>query len=167
MSGVTFGNASQVGNTLQQVDLAIKTGQKLLHLEQAEQDRKQLEIERLRAEAVHAARPRSNTHASQEIMHLQGQLAEAGRLNAQRSLAIAERDKALAAKDAMILEWMHSNEAFKRLARQYGKIIGVSDEQRKDDFNEHIADVGEEDPKFSATKLGEKARGHLESRAKL
>ena len=160
------GDANQAANALRQVDLPITTGQRLLHLEQAESDRRKLEIDRLRAEAVHAARPRSTSHADREIMHLQGRLAEAERLNAQRSLAIAERDKALASKDAMILEWMHSSEAFKRLARQYGKLIGVSDEQRTRDLRKRIVDIGEDDPTFSKTELGQRAKSHLDERAK-
>jgi hypothetical protein len=39
----------------------------------------------------------------------------------------------LAQKDDLLKEWMHSNEAFKRLARKYGKKLGVSDEQRQMD----------------------------------
>lgn len=65
--------------------------------------------------------------------------------NSQLLAAVAERD-------AIILEWMQSNEAFKRLARQYGKELGVPDEQRQKDFDEHLLDIAEEDPeKFANT----------------
>ena len=68
--------------------------------------------------------------------------------------------KQIEEKDAMILEWMHSNEAFKRLAKQYGKKLGVNDEQRVDDVFAEVEDVAEEDPKFSSTRLLGKAKEH-------
>ena len=64
-------------------------------------------------------------------------------------------------KDAMILEWMHSNEAFKRLAKQYGKKLGVSDEQRQIDLYEHAVDAAAEDPKFNGTQNHLKASERL------
>jgi len=64
-------------------------------------------------------------------------------------------------KDALILEWMHSNEAFKQLARQYGKKLGMTDDQRQTDFNEKIIDVSEEDPKFANTRIVEKTKANL------
>lgn len=69
-------------------------------------------------------------------------------------------------KDAIILEWMHSNEAFKQLARTYGKKLGVSDEQRKDDFAHAVVDVAEEDPKFSNTQLADSKRKQIKSAPK-
>jgi hypothetical protein len=64
-------------------------------------------------------------------------------------------------KDALILEWMHSNEAFKRLARQYGKKLDVSDEQRQTDFDNNILDIAEEDPSLAHTKKVAGARTRL------
>ena len=69
--------------------------------------------------------------------------------------------KQIEEKDALILEWMHSNEAFKRLARQYGKKLGVSDEQRQTDFDEEILLTAEEDPKFIGTGKLIRANGRL------
>lgn len=74
---------------------------------------------------------------------------------------LAERDKALAEKDSLILEWMHSNEAFKRLARQYGKKIGVTDEQRQNDFDQNVLEIAEESPQFSNTKKAAGAKTRL------
>lgn len=68
---------------------------------------------------------------------------------------------ALAERDAIILEWMQSNEAFRRLAREYGKELGVTDEQRTKDFDEHLLDVAEEDPDFKNTKATAKAKKRL------
>lgn len=69
--------------------------------------------------------------------------------------------QSLSEKDALILEWMHSNEAFKRLARQYGKKLDVSDEQRQIDFDNNILDIAEEDPSLAHTKKVAGARTRL------
>lgn len=59
---------------------------------------------------------------------------------------------AVALRDSIILEWMHTNEGFKRLAREYGKRLGVTDEQRQADFDNHLLDIAEEDPDFAKTE---------------
>jgi hypothetical protein len=82
------------------------------------------------------------------------------RLNAANDLDNVRR-AALTEKDAIILEWMHSNEAFKKLARQYGSKLGVSDDQRTADFRQNLVDVAEENPKFVNTEIGTKARASL------
>ena len=79
---------------------------------------------------------------------------------AQSADAVADywRDKAnkaeaaLAQKDELLKEWMHSNEAFKRLARKYGKKLGVSDEQRVNDYDDVVLEIAEEKPEFADTK---------------
>lgn len=45
-------------------------------------------------------------------------------------------------------------------------MLGVSEEQRQDELRQHIVSVGEQDPKYSGTQLGEKAKAHLKDRAK-
>lgn len=55
-------------------------------------------------------------------------------------------NQALEEKQKVLTEWMHSNEAFKRLARQYGKKLGLSDAQRLADMDEQILDIVEESP---------------------
>jgi hypothetical protein len=69
--------------------------------------------------------------------------------------------QSLSEKDALILEWMHSNEAFKRLAKQYGKKLGVTDDERKEDFANAVVDLAEEDTKFANTKMAESKRAQL------
>lgn len=69
--------------------------------------------------------------------------------------------EAIAERDAIILEWMQSNEAFKRLARQYGKQVGATDEQRQIDLDNHLLDVAEEDPDFANTKRTQGAKQRL------
>lgn len=69
---------------------------------------------------------------------------------------------ALQEKEALLKEWMHSNEAFKRLARKYGKKLGLSDEQRVNDYDDVVLEVAEEKPEFADTntlKEVKEARG--------
>ncbi len=68
---------------------------------------------------------------------------------------------ALAERDAIIAEWMHTNEAFKRLARQYGKKLGLPDDQRQEDLDNHILNIAEEDPRFTETETAKRAKGRL------
>lgn len=56
-------------------------------------------------------------------------------------------------KDGLITEWMLSNEAFKRVARKYGKSIGLTDEERVEDYQETIMDIAEEDPAYNETGM--------------
>jgi len=90
-----------------------------------------------------------------EVKRLRSSL-ENSRIVAQQAQVKANGfQAAITEKDALILEWMHSNEAFKRLARQYGKKLGVTDEQRQNDFDNQVLDVAEEDPKFQKTELAQ------------
>jgi len=82
-------------------------------------------------------------------------------LKAHSDEQLAMKDAAISEKDALILKWMHSNEAFKRLARQYGNELGVTDEQGKEDRANAILDVAEEDPKYAKSELTTKAKTAL------
>lgn len=73
---------------------------------------------------------------------------------------------AISDRDEIIVDWMQSNEAFKRLARQYGKKAGISDEQRQVDYLQHVVDLAEEDPTFSDTDKTKRAKEKLSSRMK-
>lgn len=89
--------------------------------------------------------------------------ARARRL-AEEALVFARRDAsearaansqlkaALSQKEELLREWMHSNEAFKRLARKYGKKVGVSQEQWQNDVDDVVLEVAEERPEFADTK---------------
>lgn len=59
----------------------------------------------------------------------------------------------LAKKNALLIDWMHSSDAFKRLARQYGTKLGVTNDQRDQAFGQCIIDVAEENPQFKNTSL--------------
>lgn len=78
--------------------------------------------------------------------------------------AVKVLERQVAEKDALIAEWMHSTEAFRRLARQLGKKLGVTDEQRSEYYANHAVDIAEEDPKFANTTVANEARKKKESR---
>ena len=82
-------------------------------------------------------------------------------LTAMLEKALWDANKALAQKDELLKEWMHSNEAFKRLARKYGKKLGVSDEQRQADWNETVVEVADENPDYENTDLAKKKRQEI------
>lgn len=63
--------------------------------------------------------------------------------------------KAIAERDEIITSWMHSNETFKRLARGYGKNLGLTDEQRILDYREMVLNLVEEYPQYKNTSLME------------
>ena len=67
----------------------------------------------------------------------------------------------LAERDALITEWMQSSEAFRRLARQYGKKLGVTDEQRQIDCDAHVMNTADEDPKYAKTNLTKETKAIL------
>lgn len=71
----------------------------------------------------------------------------------QSRIELQEARDALAMKDELLKEWMHSNEAFKRLARKYGKKLGVGDEQRQIDLDDCVIESAEEKPEFQETKV--------------
>ena len=69
--------------------------------------------------------------------------------------SLAYMQEQLKERDEALIDWMHSNEAFLRLARQYGKKAGVSDAKRQADYDEHVINISEEDPKFANTQLAQ------------
>lgn len=77
--------------------------------------------------------------------------------------ALARAREEIAQKDALILEWMHSNEAFKMLARRYGNQLGLNREQRILHFNEEILNVSKDNEKYSFTKLHKGAEDSLKN----
>lgn len=123
-------------NTNLQVGTAIKTTQVLDAVTQEESARQRAEIARLRD----SARPSSGGQTAQyQAMHLRGELQKA--------------QEELSAKDALILEWMHSSATFKSLAKEYGKRLGLSDKERQDDFEAKVLDLGEDNPDYANTRL--------------
>ena len=127
----------------------------------AEQRRREAtaESERQQLKARQAARDNDDLSYNLNVAYA-GWSKQTKRADAEAKRA-DELALALAERDAIILEWMQSNEAFKRLARQYGKELGVTDEQRQKDWDEHLLDVAEEDPDFANTKKTQGAKQRL------
>lgn len=125
------------------VGLAIETGMAIADQKQSQINDQQAEIAKLRAEQRTVEKKSDGEY---EAMLAQKQVEVL-----KHELRL--KDAALREKDVLIVEWMHSNEAFKQLARQYGKKLGVTDEQRQNDLDEKVIDVAEEDAKFANTKL--------------
>ena len=69
---------------------------------------------------------------------------------------LAQKDASIIERDKIIYEWMHSNEAFRGLAKKYGKVLGISDDQVQKDYVDQVVNLAEEDPKFSNTGLEKK-----------
>ena len=130
------------------VGLAIETGMAIAAQKQATILDQQAEIAKLRAEQRTVTR---RSDGEYEAMLAQRQVEV---LRAELML----KDDALREKDALILEWMHSNEAFRQLARKYGNELGITDDQRTFDLNQKIIEVAESDAKFAITRIGERAK---------
>lgn len=129
-------------NTNLQVGTAIRTTQTLDAIAQDNDARQKAEIAKLRATATRS-QP-SNSSSNYEAMHLRGALHKAEMESAE--------------KDALIFEWMQTNEAFKLLARKYGKQLGMTDEQRQADFDKQILDMAAENPDYEKTRVTERVR---------
>lgn len=56
-------------------------------------------------------------------------------------------------KDKLILEWMHTNAAFKKLTKDYAAQLGIPEEQRQKDAHQARVDIAEQDPAFKHTEL--------------
>jgi hypothetical protein len=128
-----------------------------LNTEIEEYDRQRNEAERDAFKArteIGAVQSELNLTKSKRVEDQLAHAREVAELKADTTRAIKE-------KDALILEWMHSNEAFKKLARQYGKKLGVTDEQRQQDFDQAVVDVSVENPKYAKTEIVELKKKRL------
>lgn len=82
-----------------------------------------------------------------------------------RAAARKERERLeaeLAKKDAEILEWMHTNAAFRKLTKDYAARFGVSEEERVRDVDQARVDIAIEDPAFQHTELYKKSLALVE-----
>jgi hypothetical protein len=137
-------DTSKIGANLSstlQIQETAATGRILL-------DQKETVIEAMRANAELAAASAlhipKGSDADYELSVLRGLLHKA-------QMACAE-------KDMLILEWMHSNEALRKLCRDYGGRLGVTDEQRQKDFDASILTLAAEDARFANTNLAQKKK---------
>lgn len=132
--------SNPLAQTLIQVDLAVKTGIGIAA---------QKDLERIRSEA--ALRTQFKQVNAPVAPLGDGALRDEADLLFQK---VQTLEVEIAHRDMMILDWMHSNEVFKRLQKNYGKKLGLSDEQRQFDFNQAALDIAEENPKFAKSHFG-------------
>lgn len=151
--------ALQMAQNIANQNLGLAT-QQLAHtqamdaIHRVDEIRKDNEIARLKADLARAnqqlqersSRPRESEAQIYAREKAQGEAARATAHNEVLLDAIAKRDE-------VMTSWMHSNDTFKRLAREYGKKLGLTDEQRSADYNQMILDVAEEEPKYKNTSL--------------
>ena len=65
---------------------------------------------------------------------------------------IAQKEE-LAKKDKLILEWMHTNAAFKKLAKDFADQLGIPKEERPQLVDQARVDVAEQSPAFKETDI--------------
>jgi hypothetical protein len=114
-------------------------------------------------QAAAATRLAQNTNAQdrQIISALRREVEAQQNKALETQIALEAAQRALQERDHIMKDWMHSNDAFKTLARKYGKKLGVTDEQRQEDYFEAVLDVAEENPAYDSTPLKEKAKRGL------
>ena len=147
---MTFINS--IANTQAQVDLAIKTGIGISI---------QKDLSRIASENALKAELKEREHAYVPSSGNGEMRDEVDRLTMQSQELIKENQKLhtrLAERDALILEWINSNEIFERLTLRFGKKLNVTKDEICELILETTLDIAEEDPKFKDTKITNKAR---------
>lgn len=132
--------SNDIANALAQVDLAIKTGIGISI---------QKDLSRIASESALKAELKEREHAYIPSSG-DGVLRDEVDFLAQK---VRKLEAEIVSRDMMIWDWMHSNEAFKRLQKNYGNKLGVTDEQRQSNFEKAVLDISEEDPKFANTNF--------------
>jgi folylpolyglutamate synthase/dihydropteroate synthase len=116
--------------------------------------RAESDAEAARQAAATATRGRSSDR--KRIAILQDALAAAQEAKIRAQLDVQARDQVVRERDALILDWIHSHEAYKRLAKTFS---GKSDEDLREDLRDAIFALAEEDPaRFAGTSLTRKVR---------
>jgi len=97
----------------------------------------------------------------QQVQQAQDQaMSAAATTEALSSMAIENERRLkeeLVKKDKLILEWMHTNAAFKKLTKDYAVQLGITEEQRIQNVDQARVDIAEEDPAFKHTELYKKS----------
>lgn len=143
-------------NTQAQVDLAVNAGIGIA----AQKDRDRIASENgLRAELKereHAfGSHRGGGALRAEVDELQQQVAAL----TQEKNALSGQ---LAGTNLALLDWMHSNEVFKRILRKcWTERLGLSIESLRDEIAEAASNLAREDPKFVDTPVARSARERL------
>ena len=144
--------SNPTANTLIQVDLAIKTGIGI----SAQKDQA-----RIRSEANLRAQMKEGDSYAAPLGD--GALRDEVDLLAQKVWTL---EAEIVSRDLMIRDWMNSNEAFRRLQKTYGNKLGLSDEQRQDNFDQVVFSIAKEDQKFANTNLLRTANVRIKKAAK-
>jgi hypothetical protein len=79
----------------------------------------------------------------------------------EKQIELEAAQRSVQERGNILTDWMHSNDAFKTLARKYGRKLGVTDEQRQKDYFEAVLNLAEENPAYDNTPLKEKAKRGL------
>ena len=142
---------NSVANTQAQVDLAIKTGIGISI---------QKDLSRIASENAWKAELKEREHAYVPSSGDGEMRDEVDRLTMQSQELIKENQKLhtrLAEREALTIEWMHSNEIFKRLALRFGKKLNVPKSEILMQIDEVALDLAEEDPRFKNTNITKEA----------
>ena len=152
-------NASLANSNLQgQIAVQVGHGIVMDKLHALDSQRQQNEIARLTELTKPRPMPLPSSGDSPESLYAQAKMRE--ELD-KKTVQIANLKTALNERDALLLEWMHGNVAFKKLAQQYGKKLGITEQQQSLDVLEKVLDAAEEEPQFQVTKVVAKARNAL------
>jgi len=136
---------NNMSNNLNQVDNAIKTAIGIQNQGNIDRINQQASSDAALAEARGQYIPSDNSgQFKRTIFTLQEK--------------VAALEASIVEKDALLLEWMHMNEAFKRLAGKYATKSSIPQSQLRVDLDEQILNTAEEDPQFVNTKVTQRAK---------
>ena len=110
------------------------------------------EIQRLNI-ALDAAR-RQQSSSDREISELQEKIKK-------MELDALQFKEAIKVRDDLLKEWMHANESFRQLAKEYASKLNISPDEHQKNADNKIIDLSEQDPKYQNTKLTDKAKASL------
>ena len=149
-------------NAALQGQLGVQVGHGLVmdSLHALETQKKDLQIDQLKQQI--ASTPvymPSSKGMSPEERYQQALLQEQMEKVQKENVALRE---ALKDRDECIVEWMHANEAYKRLYQKYAKRLGIDKETRSKDVAAEIVSAAEENPSFGQTRLLGRATGKTE-----
>jgi hypothetical protein len=138
------------------VGLAIEVATAISADKQAIIVRQQNELARLRAEQ---SMPVKKSDADFDLTVAQGEIETLKEI-------LMLKDQALREKNALLLEWMHSNETFKQLAIKFGKKQGLNKESFDDEVAEQAIDVAEETPRFKDSVVFKTSKERITKKTK-
>ena len=151
---------ANIGNANLQGQISVQVGHGIVmdKLHDLDSQRQQNEIARLTELIRPRPMPSSSSGDSPETLYEQEKMREDLE---KKEAQIVRLKTALAERDVLLLEWMHSSIAFKKLSQQYGKKLSLTDQQRHSDLQEKVLDAAEEEPQFKVTKVMDRARSAL------